>query len=72
MTDSIATIRKALNALAAENDDLKISVVAFCAPWAVQYAKERNLPDGHLCATHYDILKRAGARMVDFVRDDAA
>ena len=52
----------------AENADLKSSVVAFCGPWAVHYAKERGLPPGHLIATHYDILERAGARMIDFVR----
>ena len=51
-----------------ENEDLRSSVVAFCAPWAVTYAREHGLPDGHLFANHYDILERAGARMVDFTR----
>lgn len=56
--------------LRAENADLKTSVTAFCAPWAAQIAKDHGLPDGHLFAGHYDILKNAGARMVDFTRYD--
>jgi hypothetical protein len=53
-------------ALRAENADLKISVVAFLAPWAVRYAKDFELDGLH--PTHYDILEKFGARMVDFKR----
>lgn len=56
--------------LKAEIADLRISVIAFGAPWAVTYARERGLPPGHLDGMHYDILKRAGARMDDFVRGE--
>ncbi|WP_158247940.1 Lar family restriction alleviation protein [Paracoccus sp. SY] len=54
--------------LKAENDDLKSSVIAFCAPWAVQHARDAGLPKGHLHPTHYDILERAGGRMDSFTR----
>ena len=54
--------------LRAENADLKTSVVAFGAVHAVTYAKQWGLPDGHLHPHHYDILEKAGARMVDFTR----
>lgn len=53
-----------------ENADLKTSVVAFGAVHAVAYAKQWGLPDGHLHPHHYDILEKAGARMVDFTRAD--
>jgi hypothetical protein len=52
----------------AEIDDLKISVIAFCGLWAVEYAKDHGLPPGHLFPHHYDILERAGARMASFKR----
>jgi Lar family restriction alleviation protein len=48
--------------------DLEASVIAFGAPWAVSYARDYGLPDGHLHPTHYDILQSAGARMDDFTR----
>ena len=57
-----------LRELQAEIEDLKSSVIAFCAPWAVQYAKDWGLPDGHLDATHYDLLERCGGRMDAFTR----
>ena len=44
------------------------TIVAFAGPWAVAYAKERGLPEGHLHAVHFDILKKAGARMDSFTR----
>ena len=56
--------------LRAENADLKVSVIAFCAPWAVQYAEERGLPHGTIFAHHYDILANAGARMIAFKRGE--
>jgi hypothetical protein len=46
----------------------KSTAVSFCGPWAVRYAREHGLPEGHLHPTHYDILEAAGARMVDFTR----
>ncbi|MBK3745827.1 hypothetical protein G3A39_42475 [Paraburkholderia aspalathi] len=59
---------KKIDAMEAEIADLKSSVVTFCALWAAQYARDLGLPDGHLPATYYDILKDAGARMDSFVR----
>jgi hypothetical protein len=52
----------------AEIEDLRISVIAFCGLWAVQYAKDQGLPPWHLFPDHYDILERAGARMESFKR----
>lgn len=52
--------------------DLKTSVIAFGAPWMVKYAEDWRMPKGHLDPTHYDILARTGARMVDFVRGEPA
>ncbi|MCU9611879.1 hypothetical protein OEK97_28645, partial [Escherichia coli] len=43
--------------------DLNVSVVAFGAVHAVAHAKALGLPEGNLCATHYDILKKSGGRM---------
>lgn len=51
-----------------ENAELKMTVIAFCGPWAVEQARAGGLTDGHLRAHHYDLLKDCGARMVDFVR----
>ena len=56
------------DALKAEVADLKLDVIAFCGPWAANYARGLGLPDGHLHPTHYDMLARCGARMDDFVR----
>lgn len=63
----IARVRE----LEAETADLKTSVVAFCAPWAVTYARSFGRPQGELHPAHYDILKKAGARMDDFRRGDS-
>ena len=52
--------------------DLQQTVIAFCGPWAVAYARDFGLPDGHLHPTHYDILEQCGARMVNFTRADIA
>jgi hypothetical protein len=57
-----------LRQAADEIEDLRISVISFGAPWMVKYAQDWCMPQGHLDPTHYDILKRAGARMDDFVR----
>ena len=54
----------------AENDALRADVIAFCGPWAGQWAKDRDLPKGALHPVHYDILERAGARMADFTKAD--
>ena len=59
-----------INELVAENADLRCSVIAFCGPYAVQWAKEHGLPEGHLHPIHYDALKKAGARMNDFTRSE--
>jgi hypothetical protein len=64
----ITRLRGEVERLGAENTDLKQSVIAFCAPWAVTYARDGGLPDGHLHPGHYDILEKCGARMVDFTR----
>lgn len=53
-------------ALEQENAELRQSVVAFGAPWAVSYAKDFGLAEGELHPTHYDILEAAGARMDSF------
>jgi hypothetical protein len=52
--------------------DLRQSVIAFAGPWAEQWAREHELPKGHLHPEHYDLLERCGARMADFTRHDAA
>jgi len=54
--------------LRAEVADLRISVIAFCGPFAAEYARDRGYPHNHLHPHHYDILAKAGARMDDFVR----
>lgn len=56
--------------LEAENANLKQSVITFCAPHAVRYAKEFGLADGELHPVHYDILAKCGGRMDDFTRAD--
>lgn len=48
--------------------ELRTSVIAFGAPWAVAYAQQHGAPTGALHHRHYDILTAAGARMVDFTR----
>jgi len=67
-----AAMSKEIERLRAENADLKHNVIAFCGVWAENYARNHRLPRGHLHADHYDILQKAGARMVDFVRHDPA
>ena len=62
----IDSMREEMCRLRAENADLKASVIAFLGPYAVQYSKLHELDGLH--PTHYDILKKCGARMVDFKR----
>nr|WP_314074725.1 hypothetical protein [uncultured Roseococcus sp.] len=57
-----------LEAAIAEIADLRVSVVAFGSVHAVNHARAFGLPPGHLLPDHYDILKRAGARMKSFTR----
>lgn len=64
LTEAAACIREMVEELA----DARRSVCAFGAPWAVEYARNMGFPDGTLHATHYDILEKAGARMVEFTR----
>lgn len=52
----------------AEIAEMRETIVAFAGPWAVQHAREHDLPKGHLHPTHYDILSKAGGRMDDFTR----
>ena len=54
--------------LIAENADLKQSVIAFCGPWAAQWAEMCGLSKGTLQDGHYDLLEKCGARLVDFTR----
>jgi hypothetical protein len=49
-----------------EIKDLKSWVITFLAPYAVQYSDAHGL-DG-LYPTHYDMLEKCGARMVEFTR----
>lgn len=67
---SLASRDARIAELEGEVNDLKQSVIAFCGPWAGIYARDFGLPDGHLHPTHYDILERCGARMVDFTRGE--
>ena len=71
MTDDsaeVARLREENARLREENGELKISVVAFGAPWAVRYAADIGLPYGALHPGHYDLLARCGARMDAFKR----
>lgn len=63
-----AATAELLENVASVIEDMSSSVVAFAAPWAVEYARQRGLPPGQLHPTHYDILAKAGARMDDFTR----
>lgn len=54
--------------LVEEIADLKLSVIAFAATVAVDYAKAMGFPEGHLHPTHYDLLERCGGRMDSFTR----
>lgn len=72
ISDGARLIRFLVDVVIAERDaeiaDLRTSVIAFAGPFAAEYARDRNWPAGHMAAHHFDILERAGARMVDFVR----
>jgi hypothetical protein len=52
----------------AEIERLRSEVITFCSLWAGTYARDNGYPDRCLHPTHYDILARAGARMVAFTR----
>ena len=54
--------------LTAENADLKTSVIAFAGPAAGRYAADAGFAKGELHPTHYDLLEKCGARLVDFTR----
>lgn len=71
MLGELELIRKGFTALEAENASLKQDVIAFAGAWGGYYAELHQLPANHLHSTHYDILERCGARMVDFVRHEA-
>ncbi len=63
-----ATLRPAVQSLEAELAEVRSTVVAFAAPWAVNYAKDMDLAPGELHPAHYDILEKCGARMDSFRR----
>lgn len=56
--------------LRAENEDLRLTAMAFVAVAAAQDARVWGLPDGHLLAHHYDRLASLGARMDSFTRSE--
>ena len=57
-----------IDALEAENADLKSTAIAYVAIAAVEAARDWGLPKGHLLPHHYDLLAKHGARMVAFTR----
>ena len=66
--DSLDAAQSEIARLTAALADANTSVIAFSSIWAVQYAKDLGLPEGHLAPVHYDILAKAGARMDGFSR----
>ena len=56
----------------AEVADLKQTVIAFAGPAAARYALDAGFAKGELHPTHYDVLARCGARMVDFKRGEVS
>lgn len=68
--ETIKLLDERIERLSAESADLKQAVIAFAAPWAVQYAKDFDLPAGSLHPEHYDLLAKCGARMDSFTRAD--
>ncbi len=66
----VCTLSDAPSELKTALQEARDDAVAFCGPWAATYARDHGLPDGHLFASHYDILERNGARMVAFTRHD--
>lgn len=64
------SLRVRVEQMEKEIEELRIEVLAFGAPYAVQYAKEHGRPEMHLHPAHYDALKNAGGRMDDFVRGE--
>lgn len=67
---TLSDLRLVIDARDAEIEDLKSWVVTFLAPYAVNYSTDHGI-DG-LYPTHYDMLARCGARMVDFKRASIA
>jgi len=61
-----------IDRMRAEIEDLRCSVIAFGGPAMNEWARLHELPKGHLFASHYDILARAGARMDSFTRHEVA
>ena len=66
--DDVASLKAEIARLKADLDDANTSVIAFAAPCAVRHGKDRGWKPGEIHATHYDILKKAGARMDSFIR----
>ncbi len=66
--DEIQSLRQRVERLEGALREANETIVAFAGPWATQYARDFDLPPGHLHPTHYDILEKAGGRMDDFTR----
>ncbi len=64
----IQALEAELAGVRTENADLKQSVIAFCAPWADEYARSFGLERNEMHPGHYDILAKCGARMDSFRR----
>lgn len=64
-------IGKCMRSAVVEIEELRGWVVTFGAPWASSYGEGHYGSSRHLHPDHFDILKRCGARMDDFVRMDA-
>lgn len=63
-----AKLKARIAELEDELAEARLSVIAFAGPAAQSYARERGYPPGMLHPIHYDILAKAGARMVDLRR----
>lgn len=68
LAHELSRLQARVKELEIENSDLKTSVVAFAGPWAAVYATLHGLGKNELHPVHYDLLKKCGARMVEFRR----
>ena len=66
--DEIQSLRQRVERLEGALREANETIVAFAGPWATKYARDIDLPLGHLHPTHYDILEKAGGRMDAFTR----
>jgi len=63
-----AALRADNDRLRAELADANETIVAYVGVYAARHAEACGLPKCHLAPHHYDILKKAGARMDSFTR----